>query len=58
MEGYMMWTVICVYCKKPIEEKEPCYPVYDEGNHKQYRHIHCHKPEKPFGEVLDDEIDA
>jgi len=50
-----MWTVICVYCKKPIEEKEPCYPVYTDGKHKEYRHVNCHE-EKPFGHVTDEDL--
>lgn len=48
-----MWTVICVYCGKEIKESEPCYPVYDKGNHKEYRHTTCYPKEKTFGEVTE-----
>ena len=51
-----MWTVICVYCHKEIKESEPCYPVYDKGNHKNYRHVNCYPPkEKSFGEVTEED---
>lgn len=56
-----MWFATCVYCKKPILEFEPCYPVYTGGKHKEYRHPHCYeeKKEKPFGHVTekDGELD-
>ena len=52
-----MWNSVCVYCKKIIKDREPCYPIYSDGE-KRYRHINCFPDYKdkepvPFGNVLD-----